>query len=444
MLVHNGYWDIDDINQAVNISQQAEFQSMTPDALHLWVRLHTHCSAMVKLLPDGSELYVGHNTWDGFYLMLRVFKRYEFGSKTPIAMSSYPGILFSADDFYQVGDLLVTETTLPNYNKDMLELVQPEALPFWVRAMTANYLAKSGPQWMEIFKRHNSGTYNNQWMVVDYGKFSPGKPLLEGLLTVGEQTPGYFHYQDQTRTLEYGYWPSYNAAVYPEVARRIKQDVMAQLKGESFSYSMVERAQIFRRDQGTVLSDESMQRMMRLNKFQTDPIAKGDPCNQVSCRSDLASNAKSRQAFGASDAKYTSFALNRAGQVVVVSGPTHDDQPAFDWHAVPELAAATPHVGQPARFDFPWFVVHTDLSMIPWVSSTSSDVTAFTNARAAVGAATIAILLLLLSAVQLTRMQKTDREETLPESRYKLLDASVKSTACPSSPNSPWMPITPS
>merc|ERR1719229_1400222 len=230
------------------------------EAISLWTQQHGHCTSIVKLLPNASDIFVGHNSWFGFHLMLRIFKRYEFGSRTPIAMPSYPGVLSSADDFYQVGELVVMETTLPNYNNELFSLIKPESLPFWIRAMAANQLATSGPEWMETFRRHNSGTYNNMWMVVDYSKFTPGKPLPEGVLTVGEQTPGYFHYEDQTRTLSYGYWPSYNAAVYPETARLIKQEAMAEERGDKFSYQLVERAQIFRRDQTRVASDEDMQR----------------------------------------------------------------------------------------------------------------------------------------------------------------------------------------
>jgi len=428
----NTLWDLDDIKKAVNASHRKDFDSMAEDALALYVKRHGHCSSIVKLLPDASELYAGHNSWMGFYQMLRIFKRYEFGSATPISMSSYPGMLASTDDFYQVGHLLVMETTLPNYNNDLYSLIVPEALPFWIRSMVANRLAASGPEWMEVFQKYNSGTYNNMWMVVDYSKFTPHKPLIAGTLTVGEQLPRYFHYEDQTKTLEYGYWPSYNAARYPETARLIKQDVMELKKGNSFSYQLVERAQIFRRDEATVKSDETMQRLMRYNQFESDPIAKGDSCNQLACRQDLAHNRTMRQAFGAIDAKYTSWAHNQRGEVVIVSGPTHDDQPAFDW----ELAdvPSTPHLGQPSKFDFPWLTVGADLSATPWYRPPSPLV--HDNLVAAVVVAVLAAFALLgLTIAQRRRRQEPFARSLAPDFGYaKLGDTrpSRASTRCPS------------
>lgn len=77
-------------------------QALSADQAEVWVRERTHCSMAVKLTHDGSELYIGHNTWGGYHMMLRVHKRYEFGRGAPIAMSSYPGALVSGDDFFQV------------------------------------------------------------------------------------------------------------------------------------------------------------------------------------------------------------------------------------------------------------------------------------------------------------------------------------------------------
>ena len=77
--------------------------------------------------------------------------------------------------------------------------------------MVANRLAYTGNDWVSIFERYNSGTYNNQWMVLDYKLFDAGKPLKPDTLWILEQLPGTVHMADMTLLLEkQGYWSSYN------------------------------------------------------------------------------------------------------------------------------------------------------------------------------------------------------------------------------------------
>ena len=52
---------------------------------------------------------------------------------------------------------------------------------------TANALASNGTEWGEYMRYNNSGTYNNQYMVIDLKLFTPGQQLVEGLLTIVEQ-----------------------------------------------------------------------------------------------------------------------------------------------------------------------------------------------------------------------------------------------------------------
>jgi hypothetical protein len=64
--------------------------------------------------------------------MLRIIKRYNFAYRLTaakdsrfvpaesISMSSYPGMLFSMDDYYLMSSgLAVMETTIENYNNDL-------------------------------------------------------------------------------------------------------------------------------------------------------------------------------------------------------------------------------------------------------------------------------------------------------------------------------------
>lgn len=354
--------DISDLLSATEPSRRPPVQTMSREEAARYTLTSTHCSALVKLLPDFSELYVGHNMWWGYYTMLAVIKSYRFPGQPgmpneAILMTSYPGLLSSTDDFYLVTgprtQLVVLETTNPSYNASAFDLVTPRSVLYWQRVMAANYLATSGAEWMELAGRHNSGTYNNMWMVVDYSRFTPGQPLVEGTLWVGEQAPGWWHATDQTTTLAYGYFPSYNKALYPGTRARVGQDAMVRKFGNDYSYSLTARAKVFRRDHPSVTSEARMQRILRYNRYQTDPFANHSACNQLACRGDLLSMPL---ADGAINAKFTSSERLSRRQMLFVAGPTSDDQPVFQWSAAPAAVRAMPHLGQPDRWAFEWDV----------------------------------------------------------------------------------------
>ena len=158
---------------------------------------------LIKHLPDQDELYVAHNTWHEYTaLSYRVLKKYNLpfrrlaSSEERVAaetatMSSYVGAIFSLDDFMTLSTgLVTTETSLFVYNSSLFEASQPLGQVFEpVRVMAANRLARNGREWTEIASKFNSGTYNNQWMVVDMNKVVEGN-LEEGALWVMEQLPG--------------------------------------------------------------------------------------------------------------------------------------------------------------------------------------------------------------------------------------------------------------
>ena len=129
---------------------------------------------------------------------LRLLKRYSLnyhlvsgGGKEvvpghTVTMSSYPATIASIDDFLTVSTgLVTTETTLYIYNSSLYQLLDPTSqLLEPVRVMAANRLARSGREWTEIMARHNGGTYNNQWMVIDYNKLGTDGSLAAGALWV--------------------------------------------------------------------------------------------------------------------------------------------------------------------------------------------------------------------------------------------------------------------
>jgi hypothetical protein len=73
----------------------------------------------------------------------------------------------------------------------------------WIRSIAASRLASNAKDWAEIQASHNSGTYNCQWMIIDFNKFQPNeKKLKADTFWVLETIPGMTHMQDMTRHLE--------------------------------------------------------------------------------------------------------------------------------------------------------------------------------------------------------------------------------------------------
>jgi hypothetical protein len=184
----------------------------------------------------------------------------------------------SDDDWYTTSaGLVVTETTINNNNNSLWSYVVPHTVPDWVRNNVANRLATSGATWSEIFQIANSGTYNNMFSILDYKLFTPGTPLQDNLLYVFEQMPGpNIAYGDFTGFLRAGnqsYWASYNRIATPWLFNITNQWGLVQKYGQHFSYANTSRANIFRRDQGTVVDEASFRRLMRYNNFESDPLS---------------------------------------------------------------------------------------------------------------------------------------------------------------------------
>ncbi|XP_036418379.1 putative phospholipase B-like 2 isoform X2 [Colossoma macropomum] len=360
--------DLEDLEPAFNKSSQSRAMGSGS------------CSALIKLLPGNKELLVSHDTWNNYQSMLRIMKKYNFSfrmspkDKALIpggtqAFSSYPGSIFSGDDFYILSSGLVTlETTIGNSNPDLWKFVTPQSSVMeWLRNIVANRLAQTGKEWADIFSQYNSGTYNNQWMIVDYKNFIPGSPSIEeGLFTVLEQIPGMIHIADKTQELyKTGYWASYNIPYFEEVFNASGYADLVKKYGSWFSYSENPRAQIFRRNQTLVTDMESMVRLMRYNNFKNDPLSVCEGCdpphngeNTISARSDLNPangtypfEALGQRPHGGTDMKVTSYGLFKQYELLAVSGPTWDEVPVFEWSTSPYRDLL--HIGHPDRWDFP-------------------------------------------------------------------------------------------
>ena len=321
------------------------------------------CSSLVKLV-EGPEIVLGHTTWDHFDMDLRSLKTYRFRYRdldpVNITMSSSPAFLSSVDDFYLTSrGLSVIETTNGIFNNSLWSKVSADTVLSWMRVNIANSLAEDNEQWAKLFSTENSGTYNNQWMVVnnklvaEAQRKDDGK-LLPGTFLVLEQIPGQVEYKDMTPHLQSEtYWGSYNIPYFKGI-----YDVSgfgSQTPRWAFSHDECPRAKIFAARHSKVVDIESYKKLIRYNDFQHDPLSRGDACNQISARCDLnAFNSTDYALSGGLDAKVTTAtrALSHMS-FDAQCGPTTYGQKPFSWSS----AQADPlpsHRGMPDTFEFNW------------------------------------------------------------------------------------------
>ncbi|XP_006170029.1 LOW QUALITY PROTEIN: phospholipase B-like 1 [Tupaia chinensis] len=330
-----------------------------------------HCSALIKVLPGFENIFFAHSSWYTYAAMLRIYKHWDFNIKDPdtsssrLSFSSYPGFLESLDDFYILSSgLILLQTTNSVYNKTLLKKVKPETLLAWQRVRIANMMANSGKSWAEIFSKYNSGTYNNQYMVLDLKKVKLNKKvkltrsLDKGTLYIVEQIPTYVEYSEQTDVLRKGYWPSYNIPFHDKIYNWSGYPLLVQKLGLDFSYDLAPRAKIFRRDQGKVTDMESMKYIMRYNNYKKDRYSKGDPCNTICCREDL--NSPNPSPGGCYDTKVADIYLASQYTAYAISGPTvQDGLPVFHWNRFNK----TVHQGMPEAYNFDFITMKPVLKL---------------------------------------------------------------------------------
>jgi len=361
------------------------------------------CSGFLKITPNNKDLLFSHVSMSGYNTMNRLLKLYKFAydkSRVPghtYSFSSYAGTVVSSDDYTLISSGLASiETTISVFNDTLYtdRYIKPEGqLLCWVRSTISNQLAKTAKEWTDIFARYNSGTYNNQWTVVDYKLFSPGEELPNhDVVWILEQLPGYTESRDVTWFLrKYSYWPSYNIPYQTRISQLSGFDVKGnELDWWRWGYSP--RAKIFQRDHAKVTDIASLRALMRYNNYQHDEFSRCS-CNPpytaeagISARGDLNPANGSYEIpgmghrnHGSLDYKGTNYTLFKQLRIEAIGGPAYDPLPPFSW-ATTDIVA--PHFGQPTLWKFDNFVTEwenaVEVEMTP-VRQTYSDSVAQLN-----------------------------------------------------------------
>eukprot|EP01116_Phalansterium_solitarium_P025523 TRINITY_DN9808_c0_g1_i1.p1 TRINITY_DN9808_c0_g1~~TRINITY_DN9808_c0_g1_i1.p1 ORF type:complete len:527 (-),score=200.75 TRINITY_DN9808_c0_g1_i1:373-1953(-) len=346
--------DFLDLIDALDPSARINWDALPPNEVFRTFAMKGHCSALVKLAPDLSDLWAGQSAWFTYGAMNRIYKHYYLDLNAPfvatkkMSFSSYPGFLVSLDDFYIMDSgLTMIQTTNSILNDKLYKLVVPQNLFAWQRVRAANSMASTGQEWSKILAMYNSGTYNNQYMVVDYKRFVKGLGVQDGTLWVVEQIPGLVEAADVTNQLERAYWPSYNIPYFERIYNMSGYPAFVEKHGPEYSYQACPRAQIFRRDAGTAVDLPSFKAIMRYNDYKNDPISNGDPGKAICSRFDLANPP---YAGGCYDSKVTSFEYQSSMISEAINGPTTVyNLPPFVWTPV---FNGTVHDGEPVEFNF--------------------------------------------------------------------------------------------
>lgn len=168
-----------------------------------------------------------------------------------------------------------------------------------------------------------------------------------------EQIPGLCLSTDITPFINSkGYWPSYNTPYFSEIFNKSGYDEMVRKYGDIWSHDHCPRANIFRRNQSSVIDFESMKHIMRENDYLHDPLSKSNPANAISSRFDLEPSQPTL--FGATDSKILSYQLFKNFTCMAVSGPTHQSLPPFSYTGQWKSVA---HFGQPDIFNFDYVLI---------------------------------------------------------------------------------------
>ena len=323
------------------------------------------CTGLIRILPDYSDIYFAQDTWSDFRDLHGELKEYHFPisefKANRVLFSTRVGKLFSYDDFYVADSgLLVLETTMSIFNNDLYKIVVPESLLTWLRATRSMWHTDNGEDWTREFIKYNSGTLNNQYIILDQKKFKRYEKPDKDLLWMIEQYPGDYERRDLTDLLvKNGYFPSinvpfterlYKKAGYPEKVES------AGITGDFYSYYDCARYKILARESTRIKNFEDFKKLMTYNNYKRDPYSKSDPAQAIMSRYDLRRDGEpygAAKAFGGLDSKcckITEFSTKL--HFHAIASPTKDNNEPWEFGKPP--FEDVKYEGLPKRWDFNW------------------------------------------------------------------------------------------
>jgi len=340
---------------------------MTPKQLYQYMVKNEHCSAIVSMPQDKKDVFLAHNTWDDYTRMLRVVKAYTLHfsgvAASSVVFPGYFGTIISGDDVYttESSRLTIMETTNLILDESLFKLITPNSVLYFYRVLIATRLARTTSEWIQLFGTENSGTYNNQYIVVDYNKFKPGQKARAGFIWAIEQLPGYYNYGDRTDEFNTNrYIPSLNTPFFEDVYEKAKYpEKVIETNSTYWSYWDNSRMHIVERDVPNLKDYEDFKTFMRSNDWEHDPLTNYDPAEAILSRYDLrpddcipnGNSLMCPNVFGGTDSKTTNYNNVMNHKFDFISSPQYETQPAWEFGV--GKYANYDYTGLPKKWTFP-------------------------------------------------------------------------------------------
>jgi hypothetical protein len=320
----------------------AKYQNTTSDMSEL------HCSYLLSLTENG--LFGSHLTWSKYTSLLKQYKMLIFHLHNPMvktktmAYTCMPGSIPSQNDYYTLDDhKFVAETSFGTDNTAVYEWIHYESVPYWIRIHVANLAFDTQQTWTDVFFNNRSGTYPNQWLVVDFSQYTQNKANLaaaQNIIWMVEEFYEYSSVQDVTQELliPQGYVASYNVPYDP---------VIQNATGDNTTYWDAPRTFLFAQYAPGIKTVEDFKYVMRLNNYSDTE----NYCSAIASRCDLEYNTSFP--FGAVDAKVTSDTLVVNQDAWIVNGPTTTvNLPPFSWDNWPQYSNYSQGLARVYNYDW--------------------------------------------------------------------------------------------
>jgi len=300
-----------------------------------------------------DALYGSHTTWFEYTGLLKTYKVLTFNLSNPfvrtntMSFSSQPGYVTSQDDFYIMDSKrFVAETSYTSSNNAVFAWIHYDSVPYWIRIHVANLFFDTPATWTDAFLAFRSGTYNNQWLVVDFAQWEQQKYNIKDASNIIWMVEEFYKMQsfsDVTQSLlvPQGYVASYNVPYNATIEKYCKNPT---------NYTNDPRAILFAKYAPNITSFDNFTFVMRLNNHSDT----NNYCSAIAARCDL--QYAKQFPFGALDCKATSNTMIPTHQALIQLGPTTElGLPPFTWNNFTQFNDSS-H-GMPITYDFDWVFI---------------------------------------------------------------------------------------